>query len=93
MWQNYPARGLRFSQTYMLKDGLPGELKHLRTLWATLQHLIGKRKLSDRRPIASPEQIQTELCALEVLRRAATNVQRGELNPQIYMLRRANRKV
>ena len=41
VWQNYPARGLKFSQTYMLKDGLPGELKHLRTLWANLHTQSG----------------------------------------------------
>ena len=36
VWQHYPARGLKFSDTYALNDSLPGELKYLRTLWGNL---------------------------------------------------------
>jgi len=41
VWQKFPARGLKFSQTYSLKDGMPGELKYLQALWANLHARSG----------------------------------------------------
>jgi len=48
VWQKYPARGLKFSQTYplnaqplLLNDGLPNELKYLRALWVNLDSRSG----------------------------------------------------
>ena len=36
MWMEFPARGLKFSQTYPLSSDLPEELKFLRRLWGEL---------------------------------------------------------
>ena len=48
VWQEYPARGLKFSQTYKLNaqppplnGGLPNELKYLRALWVNLDSRSG----------------------------------------------------
>ena len=48
VWQEYPARGLKFSQIYPLNaqphppnDGLPSELKYLRALWVNLDSRSG----------------------------------------------------
>ena len=34
VWQEFPARGLKFSKTYPLSAPLPDNLKYLRELWA-----------------------------------------------------------
>jgi hypothetical protein len=36
MWVNFPARGLKFLQSYPLGDSLPKELNYLRRLWLDL---------------------------------------------------------
>jgi len=36
VWLNYPARGLKFSTTYMMNGTLPDNLKFLRALWGDL---------------------------------------------------------
>jgi hypothetical protein len=41
VWQHYPARGLKFTQTYSLNEGMPGELNYLHTLWASLHARSG----------------------------------------------------
>jgi hypothetical protein len=43
VWQKFPARGLRFTQTYPLSAGLPDELKFLRKLWGDLYARCGIR--------------------------------------------------
>ena len=41
VWKNYPARGLKFSQSYNLDESLPRELKYLRALWVNLYSRSG----------------------------------------------------
>lgn len=36
MWSNFPARGLKFTQTYLFGAAVPEELKFLRRLWLDL---------------------------------------------------------
>jgi hypothetical protein len=36
VWQKYPARGLKFSETYSLDEPLPKDLQFLRRLWIDL---------------------------------------------------------
>ncbi|MGD0866259.1 MAG: hypothetical protein ABSA49_11955 [Rhizomicrobium sp.] len=36
MWMEFPARGLKFSDSYPLSEALPEDLKFLRRLWGEL---------------------------------------------------------
>ena len=41
VWFDYPARGLRFSQSYALSADVPVDLKYLRHLWVELSERSG----------------------------------------------------
>ena len=45
VWQKFPARGLKFSKTYLLNATLPEDVKFLRRLWVDLCERPGTAQL------------------------------------------------